>query len=350
MSHQRKTASSASRLYTLVPAFWLLTLAFLSTLVSCKSCESTETVRIGVTPWPPFEFLFLAQEKGFFEKRGLQVKIEEYPTVEDTRRAFEKGQIDIMGMTPSDIILIRQNSEKRAQAFAVIDFSNGADVVIARSEIRHLKDLKDKKLGAEITTVSAYLLLKALEAGNLSLGDVSIESLNQAHMVKALKLGKIQAASTHPPYSVELLASREFHVIFSSDQIPGEIIDLLVASADSIERRHADYAKVLLGFFEAISYAEKNPEEAYAFMAARENLEPQTFQRSFDNVVMVGLDEQQDFLGPQGKIEVLIEQVAYTMAKLGHLDQPFLAAETWTDKVARSASEQLKTSGEIDEN
>ncbi|MBC7532636.1 MAG: ABC transporter substrate-binding protein [Oligoflexus sp.] len=314
-------------------------------LLACQRCDSPELVRIGLTPWPPFEYLFLAEKKGFFEKRGIKVKLVEYTAVEDSRRAFERGQIDIMGISPSDIILARQNSKKPAQVIAVIDFSNGADVVVAKSSIRTTKDLKNRKVGAEITTVSSYLLLKALESGGLSLEDVTIEAVNQVDMYKAMKSGNIQAASTYPPYSLDLLSNQDYHVIFNSSQIPGQIIDVLAANAHDIERRRADYAKVLLGYFEAVDYAKKYPEESIEFMAEREHMSSVDFERSFDKVVMVSLDEQLTFLGPGGKFKGLIDQVANTMIKLGHYDPGSKVSGTWTDMVIESAMEQSKKSG-----
>ena len=54
-------------------------------------------IRIGINAWPGNEFLFLAQEKGFFAAQGVDVRLIEYSSLGDVRRAFDRGQID--GMT-----------------------------------------------------------------------------------------------------------------------------------------------------------------------------------------------------------------------------------------------------------
>ncbi len=310
-----------------------------SLVTSCQRCSTAEEdLRIGVSPWPPIEYLFLAQEKGLFEQLGVKVKIIEYSAIQDARRAFERGQIDVMGVTPLDVLLAGQYSKRQLQVFAVMDTSHGADVLIAHSSIKSLSDLKGKEVGAELATVSFYLLSRAVEShSSVSLQDMTVVPLSQGHMGSALRNGKIDAASTFPPYSFKLLSDPDFHMLFSSKQIPDEIVDAFAADKDLIDRRRDELARFLLGFFKAQQYAEQHPEESYAFMAAREHIPSAEFKESLGLVKMVSLNEQLAFLGPDGTIEATFQRMENMLRGLGHLSKPQEDYKGWTDSIVKKA-------------
>jgi NitT/TauT family transport system substrate-binding protein len=56
----------------------------LAGLASCTFYE--QPLRIALIRWPPFEFMHLAQEKGFFAEEGVEVRIIEFAAVNDTQR------------------------------------------------------------------------------------------------------------------------------------------------------------------------------------------------------------------------------------------------------------------------
>jgi ABC-type nitrate/sulfonate/bicarbonate transport system substrate-binding protein len=92
------------------------------------------TVRIAINAWPGYEFLYLAHVKGFFKEVGVDAQIIEFASLSDLRRAFEKGQVDIMAGTAAEVLLSRQNSNRRTQAFIVADYTpdeSGVAVIAA---------------------------------------------------------------------------------------------------------------------------------------------------------------------------------------------------------------------------
>jgi NitT/TauT family transport system substrate-binding protein len=70
-------------------------LAAAAAILGLASCTSYEPpLRIALIRWPPFEFLHLAQEKGYFAEEGVEVRLIEFVAVNDTQRAFEHDKID----------------------------------------------------------------------------------------------------------------------------------------------------------------------------------------------------------------------------------------------------------------
>ena len=64
-------------------------------LGSCSTERAHPTpLRIGINAWPGYEFLYLAQEKGFFREAGVEVQLIEFNSLSDVRRSFERNQID----------------------------------------------------------------------------------------------------------------------------------------------------------------------------------------------------------------------------------------------------------------
>ena len=59
----------------------------------------------------------------------------------------------------------------------VADYSNGADGLVARRGIGGLRELRGKRVGAEIGSISHYVLLRALDSTGMSESDLTI--LNQ---------------------------------------------------------------------------------------------------------------------------------------------------------------------------
>ena len=80
--------------------------------------EKPASFRLGIIPWPGYEFLYLAQGKGFYHDEGLEVRIVEFDSLSDARRAYERGQIDALGTTVIEVLQARDTSSRAASTKA----------------------------------------------------------------------------------------------------------------------------------------------------------------------------------------------------------------------------------------
>ena len=71
--------------------FVLVTITALIVLAGCNK-RSSEELRVGVNPWPGYEALYLAQHRGLFDREGIKVKLVDFQSLGDARRAFERGR------------------------------------------------------------------------------------------------------------------------------------------------------------------------------------------------------------------------------------------------------------------
>ena len=273
-------------------AIGMIAAVFVSVLLGgCEQSAST-SIKIGINPWPGYEFLYLAQEQGFYEEQGVSVDIVEYGSLSDVRRGYERGNLDAMASTLVEVLQVKNNSTRNPQIFLIADFSSGGDVIIAQHPIRTPADLKGKRVGADTTSLPLFVLARALESSGLTLSDVEVVPLEQSDMEQAYVRGEIDVAVTYPPVSVRLRSRDDSNVIFTTKAIPGEVVDVVSVEASVLEERPRDIRKILLAWDQALRYAGANPQQANEIMAKREGITAAEFAGALEELEIVSLADQ----------------------------------------------------------
>ncbi len=292
-----KLPVSILRLHLLLAA---IALAFVS--AGCSPSSSTP-VRIGINAWPGYEFLYLAQEKGFYKQEGVAVRLVEFSSLSDARRAYERGQIDGFGTTVIEVLQAREYSTRSPQIVQVIDYSNGADMILARPGTTSMAGLRGKRIGVELGSLGVCVLLRALEKAGMALPDVQAVSMDQASMESAFTKGEIDAVVTYPPTTVKLLRDASAQRVFTTAEIPGEVVDVIAIEAQVCRERSKAVQAVLRAYHRALAYAQTNPADAHAIMARREGISVEEFRETLtDGVKLVSAADQQDYLKPGGRL------------------------------------------------
>jgi NitT/TauT family transport system substrate-binding protein len=246
----------------------LLAAAAILGIASCSSYEPP--LRIALIRWPPFEFLHLAQEKGYFADEGVEVRLIEFVAVNDTQRAFEHDKIDGGTFSLFQVLQNRDQLKRKMQVPLVIDFSDGADLLMAKPEIADVRALRGRRVGVTLSPLDIFFLTRALDLHGMTLQDVSLVYIRTADMAEALREGKVDAVTAYPPHSTEIESAGIARSIFTSSRIPGEIVDVLALDEVVIRERPDDVAGVIRAFYRAVSFAKQHPEEAWQIMSARE--------------------------------------------------------------------------------
>jgi NitT/TauT family transport system substrate-binding protein len=277
-------------------------------------------LRIALIRWPPFEFLHLAQEKGYFADEGVEVRLIEFVAVNDTQRAFEHDKIDGGTFSLFQVLQNRDLLERKMQVPLVIDFSDGADLVMARPEIADVRGLRGRRVGVTLSPLDIFFLTRALEVNGMSLQDVSLVYVRMADMAEALRAGKVDAVTAYPPNSTEIEGAGIARPIFTSSRIPGEIVDVLALDEKVIRDRPEDVAGLIRGFYRAVRYSQEHPEEAWQIMSERERVTPEEFRRALQSgITMVPLAEQQRFLGKGSTLPTVVARVSQLLKEQGLL-------------------------------
>ncbi len=307
------------------PTARILSLVLVSALLSLAACspEPSTSLRLGICPWPVDDFLYLAEQKEFTHDEGLDLRIVEFSSVSDARRAYERGKIDALAATVVEVLQIRDDSTRSPQIVQVLDYSDGADVILARAGITNLAGLRGARIGMEPASLSGYVLGRALEKAGLSLADVKPVSLVQLDLHEAFRRGELDAIVTYPPASLALMRNGRANKIFSTAEIPGEVLDVIAVEADVITKRSKDVAALLRAYHRALVYARENPADAYRIMAERENITPEDFHLALkDGIRLLSDSDQATYLRPDGKLAAVIDTSDRLLRQSGQINGP----------------------------
>jgi NitT/TauT family transport system substrate-binding protein len=287
-------------------------------LASCMSYEPP--LRIALIRWPPFEFLHLAQEKGYFAEEGVEVRLIEFVAVNDTQRAFEHDKIDGGTFSLFQVLQNRDQLKRKMQVPLVIDFSDGADLLMAKPEIQDVRALRGRRVGVTLSPLDIFFLTRALELHGMTLQDISPVYVRTADMTEALREGKVDAITAYPPNSTEIENAGLARAIFSSSRIPGEIVDVLALDEAVVRERPEDVAGVIRAFYRAVDFAKDHPEEAWQIMSARERVTPEEFRAALHTgITLVPLADQQKFLGKNSSLPAVAARVSQVLKEKGLL-------------------------------
>lgn len=302
--------------------FRLPALAFVATLAACAA-EPSAPLRIAISPWPGYELLYLAQERGFFADAGVDVRIVEMASIDDARRAFDRGQVDGMAVTLVELLESRADGAPRApQAVLVTSWSDGADVLVARPPVATLADLRGRRIGVQPGSLGTLVLARALESVGLGVDDVLPVFVDETRMANALATGAVQAVVTYPPFSTAVHDVPGAVALFDSRAMPRELVDVVALDAPVVAADPGRVHRIADAFARAVRFTREQPDVAYALMARREGVAPDTFRAQLGGIHLVELDEQPMLLAEGGPIDRTLRTLDDLLRRLGRLDRP----------------------------
>ncbi len=103
----------------------LLLLALLAITALSLGHRREAPLRVGVSPWPGAEALFLAQDHGLLAAAGLRVERIEYASFSDVASAFGHGDVDAMLGTAHEVVTVCARSQRRPVVVRATDQSIG---------------------------------------------------------------------------------------------------------------------------------------------------------------------------------------------------------------------------------
>ena len=248
------------RLITLILVF-----LFSALLSGCSDQERAGSLRIGTHTWPGYEPLHLARSLGHMDER---IKLVEFASASNVIRAMKNGSIDGATLTLDEALVVLQSGID-IKVVLVNDFSAGGDAILLSSRYAKDQPLKGLRIGVEGGAVGAYTLSRALELQGLSLADVTPVQLKPIEQRGPLREGRVDGVVTIEPYRSQMLADGAIEV-FSSQQLPGEIVDVTVLSRSSITNNPELSANLSNSWYEAVDFINSQPESAYGRMAQRQ--------------------------------------------------------------------------------
>jgi len=264
--------------------FVLLLTALL--LLGCSE-NKPNPLRLGTNVWLGYEPLFLARSLGYLKNDN--VRLVEFMSASEVMRAFTNQSLDAAALTLDEALLLLEQGID-ITVVLVHDISHGADVILSKPNIKAMPSLMGKRIGVESRALGAYTLARALKLHHLALEDVEIVQLEVNEHEKAYKEDHIDAVVTFEPVRTRLLNAGA-HELFSSREIPGEIVDVLVVCNCVLKQQQGNIRKLIDGWFKALDYLESSPEDAIQRMTARLKMSPDQIFDGFSGLSLPNRDE-----------------------------------------------------------
>lgn len=218
-------------------------------LTSCSEPTNSPALRLGTNIWPGYEPLYLARELGYLESN--KVRLIEYTSTSQVIKAYRNGLLDAAAVTLDEAVSLLATGEK-PKLVLVTDISNGADVLIGQVGLKHVSDIKGKRVGVEHTALGAYFISRVLEKNGLSVNEIIVVPLTVNQHERAFRNKEVDAVLTFEPVSSKLLSSGAIK-LFDSSEIPGEIVDVLIVNADKINEFEEQIKHLKQGWFQALN-------------------------------------------------------------------------------------------------
>ncbi|QYK01369.1 ABC transporter substrate-binding protein [Shewanella psychrotolerans] len=307
-------------------AFLGITIAFF--LIACDQIKAPSKVSIALNPWPGNVLLYLADKKQFFSQVGINVELVRVSTLADVQRAYLAGEVDGFASTLVEVVQVGVVGGTPSKVVLIADYSHGSDVIISASQINSVKELKGKTVGCEVSSLGTYILGKALAEHQMTLADINIVNIEQESAGEALALRKVVAVVTYPPYSIALQSTGDYRQIFTTKEIPEDILDVLSISEKVLQQQPLFVDKLRQAWKLAFDYLQQHPQEAIAMMAAQEGLTVAEYTKALDGLNLLSIEQQRQLFQQPKKLQQMGAEVCETLVKMGAIESNCLHASS----------------------
>lgn len=259
-------------------------------VTSCSPAPSTQSgqrrefnigwsIYAGWMPWP------YAQQAGIVkkwaDKYGIKINIVQVNDYVESVNQYTAGKFDGVTIANMDALTIPAAGGKDTSAIIVGDYSNGNDGILLKGA-DSLAAIKGRQVYLVELSVSHYLLARGLQSVGMKPTDVRTVNTSDADIVGAFSSKDVTAAVAWNPQLSVMKAGAGVKQVFSSADIPGEILDLLVVDTATL-KANPNLGKALTGiWYETVALMQRQDAQGKAARAAMAKLAGGT-PEAFDN-------------------------------------------------------------------
>lgn len=280
-------------------------------------CQSQAPLAVASHAWPGYEMMFLARSEGWLPNEAIRLL--DTTSASQSIAALAQGQAQAAALTLDEVLRARAEGLELTVVL-VFDVSAGADVVVARPEIRQLADLRGKVIGAETSALGSLVLAKVLNMAGLQTSDVKIRQIALEEHLDAWRNGQLDALVCYEPTAGRVLAAGARRLI-DSRQFPETIFDVLAIRQDAVEP-HAEAVKALIGaHFRGLRQLRQNPQDTAYRIGSHLGLPGDDALQAFHGLHLPGLAQNKRLLAANGRLAAVGRELSSLMLSGGLLNR-----------------------------
>lgn len=245
--------------------------------VNANSTAQLDKVKIGYSQLRISLPVFVAKEKGIFEKNGLDVELEMFDTAQPLMDALVGGKLDVAGYTAFPITFNGQIRSKKDLYYATAIMEDDKHpismfVVKKDSTISSIKDLKGKKIGILPTLAYKVWLETVLKENGISASEVEIQQVAPAMTPSALEAGTVDAMFTNDPAVTTCIQKGIGKLLYDGAIVPQYMwspfpFGSFNMTKDFVEKNPDVANRIVKSLDEAIDYINSNQQDSKKIMA-----------------------------------------------------------------------------------
>ncbi len=242
-------------------------------LLALGATAKAEPAKVGIGYPPATDFLavYVAKEKGIFEKHNIDATLTKIPIVTNIPAAVVSGSIQI-GMTtvPAALqaidgglnLVIIAGAARHTKEHPFIS-------LLARSDIKYEKpsDLVGKTIGVPgINSVIDVMFRKWLLNNKVALNSVKIVEGPLPQLPDMLKSGSVDYIAIVDPFRSRIVATKTGYIAaeYFAEVNPDVLVSAWLADGDWVKKNPEAVKNFRTSIDEGLEFIRKNPEEARA--------------------------------------------------------------------------------------
>lgn len=299
-----------------------------------RGCGASSPLRFGIHPWIGYESLYLAEEFGWLP---ALVELVKGSSALDSMELLKSGQLDGAALTLDEAIRVHVEGPELL-VVGVTDVSVGADVLVAKSEIESLDQLRGKRIAVELAGVSGTLLLNILDQASIERDEVTIVDAPADTHVGLWKRGEVDAIACYEP-TASILLGLGGERLFDSSQLPETIFDVLVVNRNFADRVPEAVRALLEAHFSGLRHLVRNQYDSIYRVATRQGISPREVRLAQASVMFPDLASNRRYLAKNGRVEQVARSLSRMLAREGLVPRT-LKVERFSDSqfLPRSAA------------
>lgn len=266
--------------------------------------------------------LYLAVEKGFFEKEGLDAKVQEFPTGVEGTEAVVTGQADMTTVAGFPVASLAAKGAP-VKVIGANATSNDWWGFAATDDIKEPEDLYGKKVAFQSNSTANYWFDRFVEQHGLDKDKIEVVDAKFAQLVALFAKGDVDAIIHFEPNVTQAVSARKgSHVAWvGGDDALNPLIGYVVAGS-AISKDKDTGVKVLRALQAASDWMRENPDEVSKFVMTKTGISDAAqvkeimakidFQVSFDDESLAQLQRIADYMLEKGLIDEPVDAESYT--------------------------------------
>src|SRR3970040_959196 len=305
-----------------VSGLFLALVIFVAGHLAPAAAHAQDRVRIGVPLFPTVSYpVFIAHERGFFDKNGIKAQIIRINSEPTTYQALTSGHIYATSGAPTGLV------QSNIHGVPVVSLGSWDNLVsytmITREKIDDLAQLKGKKVGINRLGGKSSLVLRVMleDAGLNTTKDVTLLQLGGSQeRLAALIRGGIDAAPVDFVFETKM-KKLGFHLV-TGKKTPFMNGPIVVTVAELKAHRNK-WVRFVKAYLDATAYMTTNKEGSIGVLR---RLMPGDDKETLDHAYeQIRTRATVDLVPPEAAVENLVTMMIYVDKRAASVDRSKLA-------------------------